>query len=202
MTQPLYIDKTQKNSEPLLDLGPIDIAPLVNILKLQPELWLLDTTRQEKFKVHQQTQSIVLIWSNTPHDRVVNKELMALFRPWVLPFLQQLSSSLGLTDARVYKLMFAKLPGGGKVQPHVDTGLVLRIVHRIHVPVITNHQVVTSIDGHCFSLQAGHIYNFNNTLRHEVHNQSSEDRIHLIIDIQDKSIFNNQYEKYSSGMLG
>ena len=50
---------------PLRDLGEYDVAPLRDvILALGEEAWLGNTYRQQEYEVHQQTQSIVMVFTD------------------------------------------------------------------------------------------------------------------------------------------
>ena len=46
-----------------------------------------------------------------------------------------------------------------------------------------DHLIQTIIGGKTYHLKAGTIYDFNNTKRHEVKNESKKDRINFIIDV-------------------
>jgi hypothetical protein len=98
-------------------------------------------------------------------------------------------------DCQLFRVQFTRMPAGGVIEPHWDTGF-LSLVHRLHVPVITNKDVVFTIDDEDFVLEPGWLYELNNLVRHSVANNSSEGRVHLLVDLlprDDKRFFRLTY---------
>lgn len=54
--------------------------------------------------------------------------------------------------------------------------------HRIHVPLLTNPDVIFLVGGKQVTMDVGNGYEINNQLVHRVHNGGDEDRIHFIFD--------------------
>jgi aspartyl/asparaginyl beta-hydroxylase (cupin superfamily) len=69
------------------------------------------------------------------------------------------------------------------ISSHVDLSDTLTKVHRCHLPIITNEEVIFGIGKNEYNLKEGILYEVNNTDYHYVNNNSSKNRIHLIIDI-------------------
>jgi hypothetical protein len=86
--------------------------------------------------------------------------------------------------ARWLRVAFYKLEAGKKIGEHRD--LVhdgfRRVTVRIHVPVITNQNVVMYVDRRPYYFAPGTAWYFDPTARHKVENNSTEDRIHLMAD--------------------
>jgi hypothetical protein len=80
------------------------------------------------------------------------------------------------------RALFARLAGHGRIDAHTDGLFSLLKCHRIHIPVITNDQVVFTIGGEDKALAEGEMWEINNATLHAVDNHSDADRIHLIID--------------------
>jgi len=80
------------------------------------------------------------------------------------------------------RVLLVSLPAGCNVEEHTDSGYHLETCHRIHVPIITNDDVLFFCNNVQVPMVAGSIVDFNNNARHKVINKSSQDRIHLIID--------------------
>jgi hypothetical protein len=80
------------------------------------------------------------------------------------------------------RVLLVSLPAGCNVEEHTDSGYHLETSHRIHVPIITNDEVLFFCNNIQVPMVAGSIVDFNNNARHKVINKSSQDRIHLIID--------------------
>ncbi len=88
-------------------------------------------------------------------------------------------------DTQIFRVQFARMPAGGVIEPHWDVGF-LKLVHRLHVPVITNENVIFTIDDENFYLEPGWLYELNNRARHSVANNSTESRVHLLVDLLPK----------------
>lgn len=160
-------------------------APVVPLLELLPSIseavWLHDPFRQQAFKVHRQTRS--LIFRHIPGD-----DPAACFDlpPWLAwrkmlePVLAAITAACG--PGRACRIMLASLPASREIIPHRDHGPAYERTRRIHVPLQTDPRVRFAIDGEDFYLEAGGIYEVNNMLEHGVVNGSEVDRVHLIVD--------------------
>ena len=83
---------------------------------------------------------------------------------------------------RIIRAMVAKLPPGGRIDPHRDRHPSFGCGHRIHAPIATNERVRFTIDGRPHHLQVGQVYEMNNKKMHSVINKGTTDRIHFIFD--------------------
>jgi tetratricopeptide (TPR) repeat protein len=79
-------------------------------------------------------------------------------------------------------MILAKLVAGGTIPKHTDAGFSLLNCHRVHLPIITNDDVIFSVGGEDINMQVGELWEINNGTEHAVENRSAEDRIHLIVD--------------------
>ena len=118
-----------------------------------------------------------------------------------------------LTNYKIYKLaspIFSKIesirpeleifyaeinliPPGREITPHLDNpdGIEGRRWYlegscRIHVPLITNKEVIMYSGDQSMHMPEGTIYEFHNNLIHSVVNQGEYSRIHLVIDLVPK----------------
>lgn len=85
---------------------------------------------------------------------------------------------------RLGRVMINKIRPGGIIYPHADTPIHANYWDRFHI-------VLQSMPGNVFrcgtesvGMKVGECWWFNNTLEHEVKNNSADDRIHMIIDIR------------------
>lgn len=85
---------------------------------------------------------------------------------------------------RICGFQIASMPGGAIIYPHTDLGLIFAFSHRIHIPLITNQNVIFRLDGRDFYFPSGYAYEINNLVEHSVSNNncSSFYRKHIIID--------------------
>lgn len=87
---------------------------------------------------------------------------------------------------RLGRIMLVRLSPGGSVPTHIDTGSYFGAYYRLHVPFVTNSDVLfygdTGSDG--IHMQSGYLSQLDNRRNHSVVNGSSDHaRIHLIVDI-------------------
>ena len=102
------------------------------------------------------------------------------------PYVRQIMASFGEVLGRS-RLM--KLAAGSEVSLHVDFNYHWYTRVRIHIPVITNPDVIFYCANEKINMQAGECWIFNNWRRHRVTNSSNEDRVHLVIDTAGSSRF-------------
>lgn len=88
-----------------------------------------------------------------------------------------------LFNAAPQRCLFAKLRANSEIRPHIDQGAYFESTIRIHLPIITNPEVVMIADGLSFQMRAGEAWALNNNAVHGVFNRHpSEARTHLICD--------------------
>ena len=80
------------------------------------------------------------------------------------------------------RVMLASLPAGCKIDEHVDLFYHLTQSRRIHLPIFANENVEFIVDNVKVPMKEGKLIEFNNNKIHSVKNNSSSNRIHLIID--------------------
>lgn len=75
------------------------------------------------------------------------------------------------------------LAAGKHINEHTDDGSGYEDGYfRIHVPIITNEEVIFTLNGEDLKMQAGSAWYANINLPHSVQNKGKSDRIHLVID--------------------
>lgn len=160
------------------------------VFGLSNEDWNSWKLRQKNFDVHEKTKTYPLEWSEEVDDsfyKIYHKNKSSYIWKLLIPKISKLESYYKGTCVNT---MFANLPSGEKIFPHTDASNILLNVHRCHIPIVTNKDVKFYIDEHEYNFEEGFVYEINNSLTHEVHNNSNEDRIHLIVDVlpRDKNI--------------
>lgn len=96
-----------------------------------------------------------------------------------MPYVQQIMGELGGVWGRS-RLM--GLRAGGEVPQHVDSHYYWRTHWRIHIPVITNPQVLFSCGGETIHMEPGECWLFDSFRWHRVVNGGTEQRVHLVLD--------------------
>ena len=101
-------------------------------------------------------------------------------------YMQQVMGSFGEVLARS-RLM--RLNAGAEVSEHVDFNYHWYSRVRIHIPIITNPQVIFHCGDQAIHMRAGECWIFDSWRRHKVINASDQDRVHLVIDTSGSSRF-------------
>ena len=176
-------------------IGKFDLeAPRKKILELTEEDWNSEAWRQKTYPVHQQTQTISLIFDKDfRHQNPTVHNRFEQFKDSLAPALQQVAdyfNQMPITketkathgEGFFVRLIIVKLRDDGIVHPHGDGGFSLMHSHRIHMPVFVDGEVLFKIGPECRTLQAGTIWEINNKCLHAVKNISGKPRIHVIAD--------------------
>lgn len=164
----------------LTKLFEVNIEEIKNFVEsLSEEDWNKWNYRQKTFDVHSRTKTYPLCWSEFVDGNcklfIKNEKMWDI----VIPYLERLEFFYG---GRYTNIMFANLLPNGSIPRHTDVDFLTQI-HRCHLPIKTNKNVIFGVGDMCYNLEEGTCYEINNTLPHFVNNKSLEDRIHLIIDI-------------------
>jgi hypothetical protein len=78
-----------------------------------------------------------------------------------------------------------KLAAGASIKEHRDYNLSIADNElRLHVPIVTNSEVQFFLDAESVEMKEGECWYLDFTLPHWVKNNSSVDRIHLVIDCE------------------
>lgn len=173
-------------------LGRVEIGALLEKLRtVDPALWGADEAMRRQLAGDRPTRSIFIYNAATafdmPRDRRVRQDDIRKGAGWadfhhlVQPIIDQLLSSYP-PGGTVFRCQIARLIPGGKIDRHMDVQPLLRLSHRIHVPLITWPEVRFIIDGKPLKIEAGLAFELNNQRFHEVENKSPHDRLHLIFD--------------------
>ena len=171
---------------PLRELGAIDTTALREAILSQEEgAWHEDSYRQKSYDVHDQTQSIVLVFtdgSNWPESDVKKEPGWDRIADVAVPVMHEIIGKHYPAGGNIIRAMAAKLVVGGIIKPHHDHHPSFHCGHRIHIPITTNSRVRFMIDGRPYQFQVGQAYELNNQKQHSVMNKGTEDRITFIFD--------------------
>lgn len=170
----------------LRELGAVDSTALrAAILAQDQAAWHEQLYRQQEYDVHQQTESIVLVFVNLevwPDIEIHKQPGWDRLAAAAVPVMHGIIEQHYPPGGTIVRAMAAKLLAGGKIAPHVDTHPSFHRGHRIHVPITTNPRVRFMIDGRPHQLQVGQAYEINNQMNHSVMNKGTADRITFIFD--------------------
>ncbi len=176
-------------------LGDFDISRLAAwVASFNEERWQDDTSRQEIFEAHTDTQTIKLLFDpdyrhTNPTSHPTLRECASLIEPLQAHIVSTYSKSL--RQKKVIKkhgpgyfirIVLTRLAVNSKITPHVDDGDSLKRCHRIHIPIITNKECFFYAGESKIQMRAGAMWEINNRLTHAVENGGSRPRVHLIMD--------------------
>ena len=170
----------------------IDAAPFLEEIDNVPSAWDQLTGRQKKMKVQSQALAIPLrglrkskIAGRARRDvHETRNTTMSRNFPFTMQFLRDLAEEL---DAELGRAKFANLPPGKRVLAHIDRGEYYKIRDRFHLVLKSNEGNFLAAGKEKVHLAEGELWWFDNKMPHEAVNESSEERIHLIFDLEPHS---------------
>jgi hypothetical protein len=172
---------------PLIRLFDCPVDDIAAVLPpASSAVWEVDRSRQTTYPVHRATRSIIFEWLDNdwriggPVNVQTHTYAPAELSLAVHACAERLTSSY--PGDKLVRVALAELPPRARIPAHVDNGIGVTAMHRCHVPVVTNQNVLFYIDRVSYYLEYGVAYEFDNTRLHAVDNQSDERRVHLLCD--------------------
>lgn len=160
----------------------IDIGKLKTRVEQFPDAKWRESERERLFDVHRDTQALLLVhFEDFKYEQPEYRELFAELQDELQPVIDYIADYYQ-GNGFVLRVLLAKLRAGGKIPHHTDAGFSLLNCHRVHIPIVTNDDVIFFVGGEEKNMQVGELWEINNGLDHAVENRGYEDRIHLIID--------------------
>jgi hypothetical protein len=170
-------------------LGPVDIEALrAAVLAIPDGVWALENaSKPNKFEVLGEARHIVFRFIDSPRDWRSSHDRPAWpqWRDLLEPVLAQAVRDYGYARGAFPRIMFARLPPGGVIHPHIDANPSAKWPHKIHVPLSTNARVVSCFGGGEHHFPLGEAVEVDNLGPHWVRNGGDTDRIHLIFEHYD-----------------
>jgi hypothetical protein len=176
----------------------MDITPLLLSVKRRPDLWREDTyLRDYPQGPFGQVETIMLRF---PEKRVFELEAdLERYKGSVEQhFCIDYPAYKILTDARPLVMWLAarvgaeqigrcfinKVGPGGRIFPHIDTPAHTAFYSRFHIVLESNDDALFRAGDEMINMRAGEVYWFDNKQEHEVNNNGTTDRIHLVCDMR------------------
>jgi hypothetical protein len=166
------------------EFGEVESQNLIDAILSRAESdWAAQQYRQNAYSVHENTQSLVMVFcSGWPELNVTKEPSWEILKDAAVPLMHSIIEEHYPPGGTIIRAMAAKLVSGGIISPHRDTHSSFVNAHRIHIPVTTNSGVRFMIDGRPHRLKVGQAYEINNQKNHSVMNNGKEDRITFIFD--------------------
>ena len=148
------------NDNNFVFLGDYNINPILDYLNDNPDVWQIEPIRVD----------------NSDQYKVLNPSTNNKLKILLEPILDQLKTQLG---NNVMQSVVTLLPAGDHIIDHADE---LQNAYRLHIPIITNDQVIFNCGGESKNMLPGQCWLFNHNKNHSIYNNGSTDRIHLLVD--------------------
>ena len=160
----------------------IDVAAIRKAVDRIPAARWLESGREQLFAVHKDTQALKLVhFEDYRYEKPEYLELFSELEDELKPVVDFIAHYYQ-NNGFIVRMILAKLVAGGTIPEHTDAGFSLLNCHRVHLPIITNEDVIFSVGDENINMHVGELWEINNGTTHAVENRSTEDRIHLIVD--------------------
>lgn len=170
-------------------LGAVDIVALRDAVLALPEaVWDAENaSKPNRFGALDATQHIIFRFVSNFVDWRHSYET-ARWNEWkslLEPVLAEATAAYGYQHGAFPRVMLARMAPGGVIHPHKDQNPAAKWPHKIHLPLLTNEQVVFNVGGTGYHLEEGQSVEVNNMGVHGVANRGETQRIHLIFEYYD-----------------
>ncbi|MGF6443622.1 aspartyl/asparaginyl beta-hydroxylase domain-containing protein [Paraburkholderia youngii] len=168
----------------------LDTVPLLLAIQRRPEIWSESAfMRKQAIGPEGDTQSVLL--RRLDAERIL-AGVDVLHENHDQPVYQLLPEARGIVmglmarvgGERLGQVMLNKIRPGGRISPHVDAPALATYYDRFHVVLQSAPGVTFRTGDEQVYMAPGETWWFQNAVEHEVTNNSSDDRIHLIVDIR------------------
>lgn len=170
----------------------IDVIPLLAAISRNPHLWDQNTLRTtHPATPHKEVSDIWIRFNELPKDGEEAKLLdehesiwypAVNMLPEVRPLIFWLMARVG--GERLGRCLITRLAPGCKIDPHVDGGSHAAYYERYHIVLQARPGSIFKCGDESVYMEQGDVWWFDNSIEHEVINNSDDDRIHLIVDIK------------------
>ncbi len=170
-------------------LGSVEIGDLREAVLALPEaLWDAENeAKPNRFGALDATRHIIFRFVSNFLDwrDSYERPLWDEWKPLLEPVLAAATAPYGYARSAFPRVMLARMAPGGVIHPHRDQNPAAKWPHKIHVPLLTNGEVIFHVDGEAYHFAEGEAVEVNNMGLHAVENRGSTDRIHLIFEYYD-----------------
>lgn len=171
-------------------LGTQNVTPLLHQLVRHPELWNQNTIRTSHDQSpHTQVDDILLRFQRKDFgvEMIIDDPECVWHAAWdVLTEAHKLIFDLAymVKAERIGRILLSRMAPGKVIAPHEDGGAVANYYTRYQMPLQSEPGVMFDCAGECVQMQGGQVWWFNNKLTHSVVNNSSTDRLAMVVDLR------------------
>ena len=169
----------------------IDVSAIVAEIDAQPNIWSIDSQRQQAVAVQRETQ-VVLVFEHEGGGTFKEARQRQPLRyrgvpsavsehlPRTRDFVAQLAHRM---HGRPGRAALVLLRPHGRVYPHIDRGIYYQLRDRYHLVLRSAAGSRLRAESDEVRMREGELWWFDNRVPHEAFNDADTDRIHLIIDV-------------------
>lgn len=172
----------------------LDIIPLMDAIQRHEGLWNQHTLRTtHPMTPHKQVDDIWIRFNDLDeflrtgdassvvdqHESIWYEAANVLpVRPFVFDLMRRVEAE------RLGRVLITRLSPGGHIEPHVDSGDHAAYYDRYHFCLKGLPGSLFRCGNEEVQMQTGEVWWFQNSVEHEVLNNSTDDRIHMIVDLK------------------
>ncbi|HEY6341258.1 MAG TPA: PQQ-binding-like beta-propeller repeat protein [Bryobacteraceae bacterium] len=164
----------------------INVAPLLEEVNSQGQVWLVDTARQDRIRVQRDTNTIFIRAAAHRPDLHINENqetgltsVSKLF-PRALAFMTEFAQEM---NCHLSRATIVRLKPKSQVFRHIDEGSYYFLRDRFHLVLRSSTGSVLMSGGETARMKEGELWWFDNKQYHESYNESDDWRIHYIFDL-------------------
>lgn len=176
-------------------LGDVNVQSLLHEIQRQPELWNENKLRTEHPETaHAQADDIWLRFNDiskfnetkNPSDIIDQHESINYPSYFKLPSAKQLIVNLmsAVGGERLGRVLITRLSPGKRITPHIDSGDHAEYYDRYHITLQSLPGANFRCGNEQVNMKQGEVWWFDNSIEHEVINNSIDDRLTMIVDIR------------------
>ena len=167
----------------------IDVIPLINGLAANPHLWNANTLRTtHPASPHQQTDDIWLRFNDVSGgaDGVVDDCECISYPAWSILQVRALVLDLmrRVDGCRLGRVLISRWPPGCTIPEHIDQGAPATYYKRYHLALQSLPGALNHSGNETVQYRMGELWWFDNAAPHSIVNNSADDRIALVMDVQ------------------
>jgi quercetin dioxygenase-like cupin family protein len=167
----------------------VDVLPVVNALAVNADLWNQNTLRTDNpLSPHSEVDDI-WVFFNDPKDpqAVINDIQTHPFPAWdrLHPIKDMILNLMRrVNGVQLGRVIMTRMKPGARIAPHVDGGAPATFYSRYQMALQCLPGVVFRAGDEVVEMRSGDVWWFDNTVEHEVINNSADDRIAMVVDIR------------------
>lgn len=167
----------------------VQVAPLLHAIQCAPDLWNAFPIRTtHPGSAHADASDILCFFNRLDDPSAILDDLQAQPYPaWDrLPQLRSLvfDTLRFVEGVQLGRVVITRLPPGGRITPHQDMGAAAAFYERYQIALQCLPGCLFHAGNETAHFRSGELWHFDNSQVHSVENNSTDDRIVVIMDIR------------------